>query len=471
MIESLSLSDLVEPLAAKLSLPSSSSVSFSSVSSDSRTLQPGDLFVAIRGDQFDGHEFLGKACDAGACALVVESEACNIDCPQVVVADTTIALGVIAGLSRKQFQGRLIALTGSCGKTTVKEMLAVVLARCGQVHLTQGNLNNHIGVPQTLLKLSADSEYAVIEMGASGPGEIDYLAAISQPTVALVNNVMAAHLEGFGSEAGVAHEKSAIYSHLSANGRAVINADESYAQQWQQRLASTRADVQQITYSVRSHDADVYASEIELNKNGCYRFNLHLQDQVKLCELPVLGEQNIANALAVAACCLALDVDLETIVKGLSEVKPVTGRANPLQGVNGSLIIDDSYNANPGSVLAAGKLLRGLELSGREGILILGDLAELGGSAKESLFKLGEQLQALGLSQLITLGENSRFVGEGFTGEPTEQQQYRHFSDRGLLLPWVREQLNERAVVLVKGSRSARMENIVCALTLSGGQS
>lgn len=471
MIKPLLLSDLVEPLAARLTIPSSAAVSFSTVNSDSRSLQPGDLFVALKGDQFDGHQFLDRASDAGACALVVESESHSIDRPQVVVADTTIALGAIARLSRRQFQGRLIALTGSCGKTTVKEMLAVVLAQCGQVHHTKGNLNNHIGVPQTLLQLSADSEFAVIEMGASGPGEIDYLASIAQPDVALVNNVMAAHLEGFGSEAGVASEKSTIYNHLSVNGRAVINIDEGYAGEWQRRLASTRGDIEQITFSVRRQDADVYASEIELNKNGCYRFNLHIRDGVKRCELPVLGEQNIANSLAVAASCFALGVDLEMIIKGLSQVRPVVGRANPLQGIKGSLVIDDSYNANPGSVLAAGKLLRGLELSGREGLMILGDLAELGGAARENLLKLGEQLQVLGLSQLITFGDNSCLVGEGFTSQLTEMQRHRHFKDRNLLLHWVQEQLNESAVVLVKGSRSAHMENVVRALTLSGEQS
>lgn len=468
MIKPLSLQELLDPLQACLSGSNARQISFSQVSTDSRTLQKGDLFVALKGDRFDGHQFLYQVSEAGACALLVEEPDDSIACPQLEVADTTMALGQIARLNRNLFNKPLIALTGSCGKTTVKEMLAVVLAQCGKVHVTHGNLNNHIGVPQTLLQLSAEAEYAVIEMGASGLGEIDYLASIAQPTVALVNNVMAAHLEGFGSEAGVAKEKSTIYRHLKNNGVAVINADENYATGWQQEIEQSRKDIRQISFSVHSRKADVYATDIQLTQCGGYSFRLHVNDQTALVTLPIMGQQNVANALAVACCCLAVGVSLELIVSGLQKVKSVTGRLNPLPGFNDSLIIDDSYNANPGSVLAAARLLQDLEDAGRSGILVVGDLAELGDSAAESLFKLGTQIQALGISQLLTFGNNSQLIGQGFSCDPSDKQIQRHFSNREVLVEWIKQQLSKNSVVLVKGSRSSRMEDIVQAITFSG---
>lgn len=462
------LTELTDPLQARLHGTDCDQVQFQRVGTDSRTLQPGDLFVALRGERFDGHQFLRSVCEAGASALLVDEVDAEIDCPQLQVADTTQALGQMARLNRNLYKGPLIALTGSCGKTTVKEMLATVLGQCGRVHVTQGNLNNHIGVPQTLLGMGADTDFAVIEMGASGLGEIDYLASIAQPTVALVNNVMAAHLEGFGSEAGVAREKSTIYRHLKQNGVAVINADEPYAADWCANLDATRGDIRQISFSVTSSEADVYASDIQLTQTGCYRFRVNLRDQSTTVTLPIMGQQNIANALAVISCCIAVGVSLPQIVSGLERVKPVAGRLNPLPGLDGALIIDDSYNANPGSVMAATRLLAGLEQAGREGILILGDLAELGESADESLFKLGQEIQLTGLSQLLTCGNNSRGIAEGFGKASLESQRQRHFSDQQQLIEWVKQKLSKNTVVLVKGSRSSRMEDVVQAITFSG---
>ncbi len=467
MIHSISLSELIEPLNATLH---NGLVTVDGVSTDTRSIEKGDLFVALKGDRFDAHDFLSDAIDAGAASVLVDRLIDGVSVPQLQVEDTTTALGRIAKLNRVAFHKPLIAMTGSCGKTTVKEMLSTVLSGAGHVHVTQGNLNNHIGVPLTLLSLDAEADYAVIEMGASGLGEIDYLAGIAEPNVALVTNIMPAHLEGFGSEQGVANEKSKIYRNLRPGGTAVLNLDEPYCAQWMAELAATRADVAQLTFSARTASADVYAKDIKLSSTGCYEFVLcNGDDQIKV-QLPLLGLQNVSNALAVAACALSVGLSLEVIGLSLQKVQPFSGRLVSKVGRARSLVIDDSYNANPGSVLAAARVLMDFSAQGKDVVLVLGDLGELGDNAEQVLKQLGLDLALLKVPALFSVGDNSALITSAFSASKEDTSAERHFSTQDELSHHLLKHLADNTVVLVKGSRSARMENVVQAITLSGEQ-
>jgi UDP-N-acetylmuramoyl-tripeptide--D-alanyl-D-alanine ligase len=469
--KTLDLQQLQQRLNGKLQsgFTTGQQLKISRVSTDTRSIQPGDLFVALRGERFDAHNFLQQAADCGAAAALVEEFSTQVSIPQVQVDDTIRALGELAKISHEDYTSHLVALTGSCGKTTVKAMLTSILSEVGAVHATAGNLNNHIGVPQTLLAMPADCQLAVIEMGANGLGEIDYLASLAQPTVALVNNVMAAHLEGFGSEEVVASEKAMIYRHLQAGGTAVINLDEPYADGWMQWLQSNRSDLKLLRFSVENPAADLYASEIKLDSLGCYGFRLNSGKGEIDVQLPLMGRQNVANALAAAACAMACDASLEQISRGLAKVTPVKGRLLPLVGPGTSVIIDDSYNANPGSVMAAARVLTDLQDTGRETVLVLGDLAELGEDGDAALQQLGLDLKALGIGRLLTVGNNSQHASDAFYGINTTAHG-QHFKTQGELITHLQQHITDDTVVLVKGSRSARTECIVQALTSGGEQ-
>lgn len=468
MIKLLRLTELIAPLKGELI---GSDVSFSRVSTDTRSIQSGDLFVALKGENFDAHDFINDALAAGASAAVVDRAVDSVDAPQLKVDDTTLALGDLARLNRQVFTKSVVALTGSAGKTTVKEMLATLLSGAGQVHVTQGNLNNHIGVPQTLLALDDSADFAVIEMGASGLGEIDYLAGIAEPNVALVNNVLPAHLEGFGSERAIADEKSAIYRKLREGGTAVINLDEPYSAQWQQQLSETRKDIQQIGFSAENSSADVYAKDIRSTPTGGYQFQLCVGAEQALVSLPLLGRQNVNNALAACACALSVGLPLTTIVKQLPQVSPYKGRLVAKVGQRDSLVIDDTYNANPGSVLAAARVLVDLQASTKRTILALGDLGELGANEAVILNQLGKDLAGLGLSELYTQGKNSALVSAAFSKwANTQAENVKHFLTQDELAHHLSTLLTDNTVVLVKGSRGARMEHVVQAITLGGEQ-
>jgi len=465
MIKPLRLSQIVDRLGGELHF---GDAEFSRVSTDTRSIQPGDLFVALKGEHYDAHNFLSKARDLGSAALVVERLVPEVDCPQILVADTTLALGNIARLSRESFHGVLLAITGSCGKTTVKEMLTQIMSECGQTHATQGNLNNHIGVPLTLLELSANDAYAVIEMGASGLGEIEYLAQIAAPNVTLVNNVAAAHLEGFGSEDGVAQEKSSIYREAAKGGTAVINLDDKYAGQWLQQLSEQRTDLSLVTFSAKDSAADFYAKDAVIADNGCYSFTLCSGGRQVLIRLSMLGSQNIHNAMAAAACAFSAGASLQQISLGLEKAQAVSGRMRPFLGVDRSLLIDDSYNANPGSVLAAVDVLSDLKKQNRETTLVLGDMAELGTNAESILYDLGLAIQASSLLSLVTVGSVSAHVTRGFNTQKETHQSVVHFAEQGEAIDYLKRNITKKSVVLVKGSRSAHMEHVVRALTLGG---
>ncbi len=424
---------------------------FASVSTDSRSIEQGDLFVALVGDRFDGHQFIGSVADR-ACGLVVESPDASQSLTQWVVPDTTRALGQLAALKRDDFSGPVIAITGSSGKTSVKEMLAAILGEMAPVLATRGNFNNHIGVPLTLLSLRPEHEFAVVEMGASGPGEIAYLCQIASPDIVLVNNVLPAHLEGFGSLDAIARAKGEIYTGMKPGGTAVLNMDEPYCADWRNQVLVE----EQLTFAVENSEAAFYASQPRSDDRGCWHFTLHTPVGTQPVFVPLPGKHNIANALAASACAYAAGADLVEIASGLAGMTATSGRMQVLTGLRGSQIIDDSYNANPGSVKAAVDAL--VSLPGKS-VLVLGDMAELGAGAEDQHRRVGRYAAEAGIPRLLAVGELSAATVAGF-GEGGE-----HFASKHDLIERLKSLLDKDSTVLIKGSRSARMETLVQPVT------
>lgn len=428
-------------------------VSFTKICTDTRKLAEGELFIALKGERFDAHDFIKDAVAANVCACVVERFFPEFPITQLVVSDTTKALGQIAAMNRLAFTGPVLAITGSSGKTTVKAMLASVLGEVGSVLATTGNLNNHIGVPLTLLELSEQHEFAVIEMGASGPGEIAYSCSLAKPQIAMINNVMPAHIEGFGSLEGVAHAKGEIYQYLDAEDVAVVNRDDLLASLYADRL---KAKV--FWVSLTDSNADCFAEQIKLAL-GETEFTLNLEGQAITVRLHALGEHNVKNALMAAAMAYVAGASLEQIATGLEKFSPVNGRLKSFVGVNNARVIDDSYNANPGSVRAAIDVLAALPGTRT---LVLGDLGELGPDAAHLHQELGVYAKEKGLDQLLTLGVLSACASKKF-GESAI-----HFAARESLIEFIEQQANKNTTYLIKGSRSAKMDLVVSALCQSG---
>jgi UDP-N-acetylmuramoyl-tripeptide--D-alanyl-D-alanine ligase len=419
--------------------------SFTSVSIDTRTLQQGDLYVALVGDNFDGHDFAEAAIEQGACA-VLSSKKLAITVPQLIVTDTRVGLAMLANTVRKQFNGILVGLTGSAGKTTVKEMLATIFAVKGEVLATKDNLNNEIGVPLTLLQLEQSHDYAVIEMGARNTGDIRYLSQITNPDIAMLLNAKPVHLDGMGSVEGVAQTKGEIFENLSSKNYAIINLDDNFADFWQQRIDTAQV----VTFGVQS-GADVRAENIELGADSV-SFNLLVSDQTQVVNLPVAGAHNVANALAAAGAATAAGLSVSEIAKGLNGFAGVASRLNRSDGINGCTVIDDSYNANPEAMMAAIDVLA--EQPGNH-ILVVGDMGELGEKAVQYHFELGQYAKKNKVSRLIAVGELSRHAIKGF-GDDGEW-----FSSQQELISSLANSIKSSDVVLVKGSRSAAMENVV----------
>jgi len=429
---------------------------FQGVSTDTRTIKQGDLFVALVGPNFDGHEFVEQAFAKGAVAAVV-SRPLDQPIAQWRVKDTHKALGEIALANRQRFNGCVYAVTGSSGKTTVKEMLHSILSQNASVLVTQGNLNNDIGVPLTLFRLNDEHQIAVIEQGASAGGEIAYTTALSLPDVAILNNAMDAHLEGFGSLLGVAEAKAEIFSQLTkTHGYAIINADDKYAQFW---LGGTEGQKRK-TFSAESDSADIYASDVKASDTGCFSFVLHRGEQTVPVQLSVMGQHNIANALAAAAAVSTQDIPLQQIADGLHSFVAVKGRMCPMKGPQGALIIDDTYNANPGSVNAAVDLL--VSLPG-ESILVLGDMAELGADAVKQHERVGCRAAQKGVGSLWATGALSRHSVLAFDAESKDCGQY--FKTQQELIAALSGVARQGINILIKCSRSAAMERVVNSLS------
>ncbi len=420
----------------------------STVSIDTRSLQSGALFVALPGEHSDGHDFAEAARAAGAAALLVTRELA-VDLPQVVVADTQVALGRIAHGARGHGHTRIAGITGSNGKTTVKTLLASILGKHGRTHVNAGNYNNEIGLPLTLLAMPEDSEYAVLEMGAGKPGDIAYLADIARPDVALVNNVAPAHLERMGSLQGVAETKGAIYRALPADGIAIINADDAFSEYFGVLAAPRRT----IRFGLLRR-ADVGAAFAEEG-----RFDGHFRLLVPTggidVVLPLPGRHNVMNALAAAAAALALGVPLATIKAGLEGAPTVAGRLLRREHASGAVVIDDSYNANPGSFAAAIAILAAEP--GRR-VLVMGDMGELGDGAARLHAEVGALARRSGIERLLAVGPLSRAAVDAFgTGA-------MHCDDQAQLIAVLRDELRAGVAILVKGSRSSAMERVVHAL-------
>jgi len=423
------------------------------VNTDSRSVQPGDLFVALVGPTFDGHDFAMKAAQSGAAAVLVSRAlpttlGTQTMVPQIVVPDTRLALGHLARWWRRRFDLPVLALTGSNGKTTTKEMLRSILAahtgdaEC--VLATEGNLNNDIGMPLTLLKLRSHHRFAVIEMGMNHLGEIDYLTQLAEPDVALVINAGTAHIGELGSREAIAQAKGEIFAGLKSGGVAVINLHDRFGSYWQD-VAKALPGVKPLTFGVLPEDdvcGVMTGDELEIR---------HAGESIKV-QLAVPGEHNQRNALAAAAGAIALDVSLANIRKGLTQFAGVSGRMQTLQGDNGALVIHDAYNANPDSVRAAIDVLK--HRAGRR-ILVLGDMGELGADAVAMHAAIGDYIKGAGLNGLFALGKLTEHTVMQLAANAW------HFDDVSELAEELRKHMDEHTTVLVKGSRFMKMERVV----------
>lgn len=416
-----------------------------SVGSDSRHIAKNQLFVGIKGERFDGNTYAAEAIKQGAAAALVSNANAQAS-PAVIVSDTRLALGQLAKYWRNKFKLPLVAVTGSNGKTTVKEMIAAILAATNQsVLATQGNLNNDIGMPMTLLKMRKEHAYAVIEMGMNHEGEIRYLTKLAQPAVAVVNNAGTAHIGEVGSREGIARAKGEIYEGLAQDGIAIINADDDFADYWKS-LNTTR---KVITFGLTAL-ADVSAS-YQAHEN-LTQINLKTPNGKTQFELSVLGVHNVHNALAASAVAVALGISNADIAKGLAGFHAVKGRLNWLQGSNGAVLIDDTYNANPDSMKAAIDVLSNQKATQ---IFVMGDMAELGAEAPQMHADIGLYAKQKGIKQLFTFGELSELAAKAFGGNA------QHCSTLETLVTNLKPLMQKGVTVLVKGSRFMQMERVV----------
>ncbi|EGU29948.1 UDP-N-acetylmuramoyl-tripeptide--D-alanyl-D-alanine ligase [Vibrio sp. N418] len=421
------------------------------VSTDTRNLQAGALFVALIGERFDAHDFAQQALESGATALLV-SRPLEIAIPQLVVSDTKQALGLLGAYVHQQCATPTVAITGSCGKTTVKEMVASIMAQQGQVLFTAGNFNNDIGVPLTLLRSTPQDDFAVIELGANHIGEIAYTSALVTPDVALVNNVAAAHLEGFGSIDGVKQAKGEIYQGLKAGGVAIVNLESHGGQFWQPALA----DKQVKTFSVSDPSADYYADHIAINANGEASFTLHSPLGSAAIQLGIIGQHNVSNALAAASLAVELGADLATITAGLALLSKVKGRVELVALNNEIRLIDDSYNASVPAMKAAADLLAGF--SGTRW-LILGNMAELGDESLALHRQVGEHAAPFNFEHVLTFGADAKAISDVCQGQ--------HFESHDSMIEFIKQQLPHHTgphTLLVKGANSAGMSKVATAL-------
>ena len=427
------------------------------LTNNTRSLMPGSLYVAIRGERFDGHDFAYDAAMRSANALLVD-HAVEVDLPQIVVADTQVALGRIAANLQLDRGSKVVAITGSNGKTSVKTLTQAILQRAGNSYFNPGNRNNEIGLPLAVIDAPDDADFAIYEMGAGKPGDIAYLTDIVTPDVALVNNVASAHLERMGSLLGVAETKGAIYSALPADGVAVINADDAFAEYFAGLAAGKRI----LRFGLDA-SADVTARNISASADRS-QFVLVTPQGEATVDLSLPGRHNILNALAAAALALACGVAPTTIAEGLADSKPVPGRQVARTLPNGAVLIDDSYNANPGSLVAA---IDTLAAAGGEAWLVLGDMRELGAEGEALHADVGRKAKSAGIRRLYTLGPLSAAAALAF-GEGA-----RSFESHTALIDALRADLQQFAQpqtlrCLVKGSRGSAMDRIVTALLSTG---
>jgi UDP-N-acetylmuramoyl-tripeptide--D-alanyl-D-alanine ligase len=444
----MSLALLAEALRAPLV---GRDATFSGVGTDTRTLGAGDLFVALMGPHFDGHNFVPEAIAKGAAGALL-SRPLQTPLPYVRVPETRAAFGQLATFWRRQFQIPVIAVTGSNGKTTVKEMIGAIMGETGRGCVTRGNLNNDIGVPLTLLRLSATDRYAVIEMGMNHPDEIAYLSRMAAPTVAVITNAAEAHLAGVGSLERIARAKSEIFDGLAPDGIAVLNADDPFFDFWRELAAPHRV----VTFGL-DHPADVTA-RYRLESVGC-AIELKTPHGDAEIRVGLIGKHNVANALAATAAALETGVKLNDVASGLQKLRAISGRLELKQGVSGARVIDDTYNANPGSLTAALQVLK--EAKG-ERVAVLGDMAELGAAAPGMHRRAGELAREIRIDRLYGVGELAALAVEGFG------KGGKHFSGPEALIDALIDCMHSGMTVLVKGSRVMQMERVVAGIVRRG---
>ncbi len=424
--------------------PVQSDVAFTGITTDSRQVAPGMLFAALSGQTFDGHDYAQQAMERGAAAILVCRKV-EADLPILLVPDVLVALGVLAGYWRLQCPAKVVGITGSNGKTTVKEMIASILRQNSTVLATEGNLNNELGLPLTLFQLSKTHEYAVLEMGASNPGDVAYLADIARPDVGVITNIGPAHLQGFINVEGVARAKSELFASLPQDGAAIINSAEPWLDLWQNiNMAET---IYYFNGDGEDHVQARHNAQGVVVSTPVGEYSL---------QLPLPGQHNLTNALAATAVCLALKVSLKDIKAGLEAVKPVPGRLSLVRSNAGWTVIDDTYNANPASLYAA---LQVLAKQSGELWLVLGDMNELGEDSRKMHAELGDAARSLGVKRLFALGDASTATVDAFGDMAV------HFSSRVGLIEALRSQLKPGVACLVKGSRSMGMEQVVVAIS------
>lgn len=417
------------------------------ISTDTRTVTQGDLFLALQGERFDAHDFVAQAISQGAVAALVSRVLPDVAAPQILVADTRIALGQLGAWVREQLDLKIVAITGSCGKTTLKEMCAAILQQNATVLATQGNLNNEIGVPQTLLRLTPNERYAVVELGANHAGEIAWTTSLVKPDVAVINNVAAAHLAGFGSLRGVAVAKTEIFNGLSDSGTAVINADSEFYDWWREILS-----VRTFSFGIQNQKADFRAENITQDQQGFVRFTLCAPTGKVDIALPIPGLHNVSNALAAAAVATALGLSLAQVKSGLAIMQPVKGRFCVQKLSDELTVIDDTYNASVQSVMAA---IDTLAVMPGYRVLAFGDMGELGADAPSLHRQVGEHARLRKLDAVLTVGNLSRHAAEAADGQ--------HFTDKESLCQVLKTLMQHQRpmTILAKGARSARMEDVV----------
>ena len=434
-------------------------VTVTTVSTDTRQAVENGLFFALKGEKFDAHDYAEKAVEQGCVALVVEREL-PIAVPQIIVADTRLALGELAKWLKSTLNPKTVAMTGSSGKTTVKEMTAKILqktAACEEdVLYTFGNLNNDLGVPMTLLRLTEQHKFAVIELGANHIGEIAYTTTIAQPDACLVNNVASAHLEGFGSIEGVAAAKGEIYRGLKENGKAIIN-QAFYYPQWRKEIGDH--ELQSFSYTGSDQDsyADFWAENVSLNLNGS-TFILHAFEGEIEINLPYLGAHNVSNALAATALAMAVGASLADVKAGLEQRSQVKGRLYPIEINEHCLLIDDTYNANVDSMKSAISVLKNYPAFR---IFAVGDMAELGNESAQCHQEVADFAQQAGLDLIVSFGKESAVISDNSQHHFTDKQTMSNF-----LLPIISQKIVEKQplVLLAKGSRSQKMETLIADL-------
>lgn len=427
-------------------------------STDTRMETQNGLFFALKGEKFDAHDYLPQAVEQGCVAVVVDHFCETVEVPQLVVEDTRLALGELAKWLKAELNPKTVAMTGSSGKTTVKEMTASILQQTAgdpeAVLFTHGNLNNDIGVPLTLLRLEPKHKFAVIELGANHQGEIAYTTNLVRPDVALINNVAAAHLEGFGSIEGVAEAKGEIYRGLSENGISLMNADCCYPEKWAIEIAERQVH----SFSSTHSSADYCAENVQLTETGS-DFILHSpQGNISIC-LPYLGEHNVSNALAATALAMNVGASLADVKAGLEQKSQVKGRLFPIQPCDNLLLLDDTYNANVDSLKAAVDVLKKYDAFR---ILAVGDMAELGDNTQLCHQQVAEHVKSAELDAVVSFGTQSAVISEAVLGQ--------HFTDKATmsdnLATLIAEKLkdNQKVVLLAKGSRSMKMEDVIYSL-------